>query len=162
MIEQQYRDLFGRYITLVSAWVKGEKMLNRVTGAYEAPDETVMKETESVVMPQGEDRSGFRKGLISAIGAHKLDHPDDELDFSKIFPDLFKRLRDHHLGERKKGIKRVRDNYLRYLNNEQSSLLPKEVRQIEEMQETMVKRYRYCAHCARDAILFLMQRRYSG
>jgi predicted Ser/Thr protein kinase len=160
--EQQYRELFKKYVSIVSAWVKNEKVQNKHTGAYEKPDEAVMMEMESVVMIAGEDRGNFRKGLISNIGAHRLENPDSsELDYTKIFPDLFKRLRDHHFGERRKALRRVRDNYLRVLTSEQASLLPKELKQIEEMLATMVKKYAYCEHCSRDAILFLMQKRYA-
>jgi predicted Ser/Thr protein kinase len=147
---------------LVSAWTKGERMRNRVTGDYEKPDENVMGEMESIVMGEEDDKSDFRRQLITSIGAHKLDHPDDkEIDYTKIFPDLFRRLRDHYFGERKKVIRRLRDNYLRYLSDEKGLLLPKELAQIEGMLNTMVSKYRYCPDCARDSILFLMRRRYA-
>jgi predicted Ser/Thr protein kinase len=160
--EQQYRDLFERYVTFVSAWVKGEKMRNKVTGAYEKPDENILVEMESIVMPQGDDRAEFRRSLIASIGANKLEHPDEQsIHYEKIFPDLFRRLRDHYFGERKKVVRRVRDNYYRYLNDEAKSLLPKELAQLETMVKTMTGKYGYCEHCARDAILFLMKRRYA-
>jgi predicted Ser/Thr protein kinase len=160
--EMQYRELFERYVTIVSAWVKGEKMKNRITGAYDKPDENVMAEMEGIIMGEDDDRTDFRRGMISSIGAHKLDHPDDKgIDYSKIFPDLFRRLRDHYFGERKKVIRRLRDNYLRYLSDEKNALLPKELAQIEAMLKTMTGRYGYCDHCSRDTILFLMRRRYA-
>ena len=160
--EQQYRELFERYVQFVSAFVKGEKMRNKITGAYDKPDENIMTEMESIVMPEGDDRGDFRRSLIASIGAHKLEHPDDPtIAYEKIFPDLFRRLRDHYFGERKKVIRRVRDNYYRYLNDEAKSLLPKELTQIETMLKTMTTRYKYCDHCARDAILSLMKRRYA-
>ena len=160
--EAQYREIFERYVGIVSSWVQGEKMRNRVTGAYDKPDENVMTEVEAIVMGESDDRGDFRRGLISSIGANKLDHPNDtEIDYSKIFPDLFRRLRDHYFGERKKVIRRLRENYLRFLNDEKAALLPKELAQIETMLSTMTSRYGYCEHCARDAILFLMRRRYA-
>lgn len=160
--EQQYRDLFERYVQIVSAWVKGEKMRNRITGDYEKPDENIMVEMEGIVMPDGDDRGDFRRSLISSVGAHRLEHPEDKtFHYEKIFPDLFRRLRDHYFGERKKVIRRVRDNYYRFLNDEKKALLAKELTQIEAMLQSMTTRYHYCEHCARDAILFLMKRRYA-
>jgi serine protein kinase len=160
--DRQYHELFERYVQLVSSWVKGEKVKNRVTGAYDKPDENVMVEMEGIVMGEGDDRGEFRRSLIASIGASKLEHPDDiTLDYAKIFPDLFRRLRDHYFGERKKVIRRVRDNYYRFLSDEQKSLLPREVAQVETMMATMTSKYGYCEHCARDAILFLMKRRYA-
>jgi predicted Ser/Thr protein kinase len=160
--EGQYRELFERYVTCVSAWVKGEKMRNRVTGEYEKPDDKIMIEMEGIVMGDGDDRGDFRRGLISSIGANRLDHPDEkQIDYPKVFPDLFRRLRDHYFGERKKVIRRMRDNYFRFLNEEKAQLLAKEAAQIEGMLQTMVTKYNYCTHCSRDAILFLMKRRYA-
>jgi predicted Ser/Thr protein kinase len=159
--EMQYRELFERYVTIVSHWVKGEKVRNRVTGEYEAPDEDRMRELERIVMPPGEDRRAFRRGLISAVGAYRLDHPDaGEIDWVGIFPDAFRRLRDHYFDERKTQLRRGREDVLRYLSDGRSSLDEKALKRVESTLRTMRERYGYCEHCAQDAILFLMRRRY--
>jgi predicted Ser/Thr protein kinase len=159
--EAQYRELFGRYVTLVSHWVKGEKVRNRVTGEYAAPDEDRMVEFEKIIMPSGDDRGTFRRGLISAVGAFRLDHPGStEFDFVAIFPDLFRRLRDHYFEERKKQMRRSREEVLRYLSDERSLLDEKARRRVEDTLRAMRERYGYCERCAQDAFLFLMRRRY--
>jgi predicted Ser/Thr protein kinase len=159
--ESQYRELFVRYVTLVSHWVKGEKLRNPVTGAYEPPDEQRMAELEKIVMPSGDDRRNFRRGLISAIGAFRLDHPDaSEIDYAAIFPDLFRRLRDHYFEERKRQLRRNREDVLRYLSDERSSLDEKARGRVADTLRTMRERYGYCEQCAQDAVLFLMRRRY--
>ena len=161
--EGQYRELFGRYATLVSHWVKGEKVQNRVTGEYEAPDEGRMAELERIVMPPAEDPAVFRRGVISAVGAFRLDHPDvKEIDFVGIFPDLFRRLRDHYYEERKRQIRRVREDVLRYLSDERDTLEEKARREVEGTVRRMRERYGYCEHCAQDALMFLMRRRYDA
>ncbi|MFO0580957.1 MAG: serine protein kinase PrkA [Anaeromyxobacter sp.] len=161
--EGQYRELFGRYAALVSSWLKGEKVQNRLTGASEPPDEARMTEFEGVVMPPGEDRGAFRRGLVSAIGAFRLDHPDaKEIDYVAIFPDLFRRLREHTYEERKRQIRRTREDVLRYLSDERDRLEDKARRHVEETVRRMRDRYGYCEHCAQDALLFLMRRRYEG
>jgi serine protein kinase len=159
--ESQYRDLFGRYVTMVSHWVKGEKLQDRVTGVYAPPDEARMVEFEKIVMPTGDDRGNYRRGLISAVGAYRLDHPDaKEIDYLAIFPDLFRRLREHYFEERRRQLRRSREDVLRYLSDEREHLDPKAKRQVEETLRAMRERYGYCEHCAQDAILFLMRRRY--
>lgn len=161
--EGQYRELFGRYVTLVSHWVKGEKVRNRVTGDYALPEEDRMIEFEKIVMLQGEDRGTYRRGLISAVGAFRLDHPDAaEIDYVAIFPDLFRRLRDHYFEERKRQLHRSKENVLRYLSDDRAGLDERARKQVESTLETMRQRYGYCEHCAQDAILFLMRRRYEG
>jgi predicted Ser/Thr protein kinase len=159
--EAQYRELFVRYVTIVSHWVKGEKLRNPVTGDYEPPDEQRMAELEKIVMPPGEDRKNFRRGLISAIGAFRLDHPDStEIDYAAIFPDLFRRLRDHYFEERKRQLRRSREEVLRYLSDERGALDEKARSRVEDALRVLRERYGYCEHCAQDAVRFLMRRRY--
>jgi len=159
--EAQYRELFGRYVTLVSHWVKGEKVKNRVTGAFDPPDEARMVELEGLVMPPGDDRAAFRKGVISSIGAFRLDHPGgEELDYVAIFPDAFRRLRDHYYEERRRQLKQSKEHLLRSLSDDKGGMDQKTLRQVEETLATLRARYGYCEHCAKDAVLFLMRRRY--
>jgi len=159
--ESQYRELFGRYVTQVSHWVKGERIRNRITGVDEPASEERMAEFEGIVVQPGEDRATFRRALISAIGAFRLDHPDvPEIDLHAIFPDLFRRLRDHYHEERKRQLRRSKEHLLQFLSDERSTLDERTLRQVSETLERMRGRYGYCEHCAQEAILFLLQRRY--
>ena len=159
--EAQYRELFVRYVTLVSHWVKGERLRNPLTGESEAPDEQRMTELEKIVMPHGEDRKEFRRGLISAVGAFRLDHPDTKaIEYAAIFPDLFRRLRDHYYDERKRQLRRSREDVLRYLSDARGSLDEKGRVQVEQTLRNLRERYGYCEACAQDAVLFLLRRRY--
>lgn len=159
--EGQYAELFERYIQNVSHWVKGEKMRNRVTGQMEAPDEARMAEFEAVVMPRGEDSTEFRRGLISSIGAHRLDNPEGAMDYANIFGELFRRLRAHYYEERKRVLRKNNDNILKYLSEDRGTLTSKEQAQVESTLRTMESKYGYCENCAKDAILFLMRKRYA-
>jgi predicted Ser/Thr protein kinase len=159
--EAQYREVFGRYVTQVSHWVKGERLRNAVTGEYEPADERRMAELERIVMPPGDDPREFRRGLISSIGAFRLDHPDAaEIEYVAIFPDLFRRLRDHYYEERKRELRRSREDVLRYLSDERASLDERARRRVEETLRNLRDRYGYCEACAQDAVLFLLRRRY--
>ena len=160
--EAQYRELFERYLQNVSHWVKNEKMLNRMTGEMERPDEKRMGELEAIFMPKGEDAGEFRRGLITQIGAHRLDNPDGVLDYARIFPDLFRRLREHFFEERKRVLRRNEENVLKYLSDDRGTLSAKERTQVEETLKAMSQRYGYCEHCAKDAILFVMRERYTA
>ena len=159
--EEQYQDLFERYVQAVSHWVKGERMRNRITGEMEKPDERRMSEVEAIVMPKGEDAGEFRRGLIAQIGAHKLDNPDAEMDYGRIFPDLHRRMRDHFFEERKRVVRRNTENLLKYLAGDKSSLTSKELTAVEQTIATMKSKYGYCEGCAKETILFVARRRYS-
>ncbi|HEY6101038.1 MAG TPA: serine protein kinase PrkA, partial [Anaeromyxobacter sp.] len=89
------------------------------------------------------------------------DHPDAaEIDYVAIFPDLFRRLRDHYFEERKRQLRRSREDVLRYLSDDRGSLDEKARARVEDTLRTMRERYGYCEQCAQDAVLFLMRRRY--
>jgi predicted Ser/Thr protein kinase len=158
--EIRYRELFERYLIHISHWVKVERILNRITGQMERPDEGRMSDMESIVMPKGEDSGEFRRGLIAHIGAHKLDNPEGELDYARIFPDLFRRLRGHFFDERKRVLQKNKENILKYLSEDRASLSAKEAAQVESSLKAMVSKYGYCENCAKDALVFLMRKRY--
>ncbi len=160
--ENQYEDLFARYVQNVSHWVKGERMRNRITGEFEKPDEQHMAEMEGIIMPRSEDSGEFRRGLIGSIGAAKLDNPDLAIDYMRIFPDVFRRLRDHFFEERKRVLRRNKENILKHLSDERGTLTSKERTQVEETLSAMKQRYGYCEDCAKDTILFLMRERYGS
>ncbi len=162
--EEQYRDWFERYIHHVTAWVRQEKVRNRVTGEDEEPDADLMGEMEAVVMGSETDRDDFRRSLISTIGAYRLEHPAEEgeaLEYPRIFPEIFRRLRDHFHEERRRQIRRVFEAFLDMLDAEPENVpAGKKRRQVEEMLAGLRDRYGYCDSCARDAVLALMKRRY--
>jgi predicted Ser/Thr protein kinase len=160
--EGQYQDLFERFISNVSHWVKGEKMRNRITGDMERPDEKRMGEMEEIIMPKGEDPGEFRRGLISQIGAHKLDNPDAAMDYSRIFPDFFKRLRAHFFEERRRMLRKNTENILKSLSDDKGQLSSKEQVQVDQTLQAMAAKYGYCVDCAKESILFLMRKRYPG
>jgi predicted Ser/Thr protein kinase len=158
----QYRELFDRYLAMVSSWVKGERIRNRVTGEYEPPDENRMAEFERIVTSSEENRSEFRRSLIAAVGAFRVDHPGAEVDTAAIFPDLFRRLREHYFEERKREISRGKEHLLKYIAGDAAGLDDRARRDVERTLATLRERYGYCEHCGRDAVFFLLRRRYEA
>ena len=67
--ESRYLDLFSRYVQNVSQHLKGEKLFDEVTDDYVDPDQQLMKDVESSILPEKEDTDEFRKALIGKIGA---------------------------------------------------------------------------------------------
>jgi predicted Ser/Thr protein kinase len=159
--EKQYRTMFERYVLHVLAWTRGERLRNPHTGENERPDEEMLAQTEAIVMAGSEDRRDFRRGLISAVGAYRLEHSEGEIDYSQIFPDLFRRLRDHFFDERKRTLRKNAEKVLRYLGDERSQLSAREQQQVGETLRSMQDKYGYCEHCAKDGIVLLLSRRYT-
>ena len=83
------------------------------------------------------------------------------MDYSQIFPDLFRKLRDHFFDERKRTLRRNSEKMLRYLGDERGLLTPKEVQQVESTLTGMKSRFGCCDYCAKDALLLLITKRYT-
>lgn len=159
--DSQYLELFERYVQTVSAFVKGEKVHNRLTGAMEPPDEGRMREFETFVMQKGEDAVAFRRAIISSVGAWRIDNPTAPVDYHLIFPDLFARLSDHFFEERKKQLRRNVENILKSFTDEAATLAPRERQAVRETLDALASRYGYTEASARDAIVFLMKKRHA-
>jgi hypothetical protein len=94
------------------------------------------------------------------VGAHRLEHPEGEIDYSQIFPDLFRRLRDHFFDERKRTLRKNAERVLRHLGEERGKLAAREQTQAQETLQGLEK-YGYCEHCAKDGIVLLLAKRYT-
>ncbi len=101
--EVRYGELFERYVSHVSVWVKGEKIRNPHTGAAENPDERMMREIEGLLGVKQKNEE-HRRGLISTIAAWAIDHPGQKIVNSVVFPQPMKRLRETFFADRRKGV----------------------------------------------------------
>ncbi|MBL9025257.1 MAG: serine protein kinase PrkA [Myxococcales bacterium] len=101
--ETRYKELFDRYVTHVSVWVKGETIRNPHTGDYEKADERLMREVEGLIgVTQKND--DHRKSLISFIAAWAIDHPGQRAVNEVVFPELLRKLQEAVFAERRKPI----------------------------------------------------------
>ncbi|PKN58371.1 MAG: serine protein kinase [Deltaproteobacteria bacterium HGW-Deltaproteobacteria-14] len=103
--EQQYEDLFARYILHVSYALKGEKLYNAATGRYEAPDTQLMGQLEKVWEITG-DLDRFRKDLVSRVGAWRVEHQADEIAYRRLFPKLIGTLEDDYYKSQRAKVQR--------------------------------------------------------
>lgn len=163
--ELRYVELFERYMVNVGIWVKGEKVRNPHTGAFENPDERMMREVEGLlgVKQKNEDH---RRGLISTIAAWAIDHPGEKIVNSVVFPQPMKRLRETVFTERRKGVAQVvRDlvSLLRDQRKQESSWgdLHEEERKNATLALGRLKAMGYCEHCALDGASAVLRARFS-
>jgi serine protein kinase len=159
--DAHYRELFERYVQSVSAWVKGERVSNKVTGQSEKPDEARIIDFEGYIRSKADDPLEFRKSIISSVGAWRIENADAKVDYAVIFPDLFSRLTQHFFEERRKQLRRVIENVLRSFTDERAIMAPKDLQQVGTVLETMQRRFGYSPQAAKDAAVFLMKKRYA-
>lgn len=101
--ETKYQELFDKYVTHVSAGVKGEKIRNAITGDFEDPDERMMKEIEGYLNVE-DDHEAYRRSLISSVAAWAIDHPGQQLDNALVFAEPLRRLRAAVFAERRRPV----------------------------------------------------------
>jgi predicted Ser/Thr protein kinase len=157
--EQQYVDLFERYVQHVSVWVKKERLYNRVTQRYEEPDEKMMAEVERLLDVKG-DPQDWRRQLISAIAAWALDHPGQKVDSAAVFPQHIKRMREAIFADRRQAVATLARDIVVLVREEGVGVDPERRREAQAAIEGLVRRFGYCPSCAADAASLLVRKRF--
>lgn len=151
-------ELFERYIKHVSAWTKKEKLPDPVAGKLVDPDSDLMKRVEDVLLSAQEAPEDFRRSIIGQIGAYKLEHPDDKVDYELLFGSYMKRLNEDFYNQRKKAVERLEQAFLKVLDGDDKDIDAKEHEQVDRFRRNLIARG-YTDASARNAVAFTMQRR---
>ena len=106
-------------------------------------------------------REEFRREVISRIGAWSLDHVGRKPDYEKIFPRPIAHLREAFFGDRKKQIRKINEDLLVYLVDGPARMPADAAEASLKTLEGLKQRFGYCDHCAKDAVLALVRKRYS-
>jgi predicted Ser/Thr protein kinase len=157
--EEKYGELFDRYIQHVSVWVKKERILNRVTGQYEEPDEKLMKEVERLLDVKG-DAGEARKQMISAIAAWSLDHQGDKVEAVRVFPHYLRRIREAMYSERRAAVAKLAKGIVLFVREQGEGLDDEQKQAASGCLDRMRARYGYCEHCAADAASVTLRKRF--
>ena len=158
--EGLYDELLERYITHVSHFLKKEKLRNKMTGAYESPDEDFMSEIELALSKPGENKGTFRQSVINQIGAWKIDNPVDTVNYRTLFPKHLQHLREAYYERNKGSVRKQAEGLLKLLAGGAKTLEVDTRQEAEAMLARLKERYGYCDACARDAVAYLLKRRY--
>jgi predicted Ser/Thr protein kinase len=157
--EEQYTELFDRYVQHVSAWLKKERLYNRVTQRYEDPDETTMGEVERLLDAKGEAAEA-RGQLISAIAAWAIEHPGKKVEAAQVFPHHLRRMREAIFADKRPEIAALARDLVLLVREEGAGLDAERRKRTEAVIERMMGRFGYCRHCASDAASMLLRRRF--
>jgi predicted Ser/Thr protein kinase len=157
--EEQYAELLDRYVQHVSAWVKKERLFNRVTRQYEEPDETTMGEVERLLDVKTEP-SEARAQIIGAIAAWAIDHPGQKVEAAHVFPQHLRRMREAIFADKRPEIAALARDIVILVREEGTGLDAERRRRAEAAIERMTSRFAYCKHCASDASSLLLRKRF--
>ncbi len=158
--EARYTELFGRYVTHVSFWVKREKLRNPHTGQYEDPDERLMGEVEGLLGAK-ENAQELRNSLINSIAAWAIDHPDDPIDHPRIFASQLRKLREAVFAERRLPVAKLCRDLMLLLRAEGSGLDEARRSAAARTLEELKRRFGYEDVSAGDAAAVLVSERFA-
>jgi serine protein kinase len=157
--EQQYAELFDRYVLHVSSWVKKERLFNRVTGGYEDADEKMMREVEKLLDVRSEPQD-WRRQLISGIAAYSLDHPGVRIEATQVFPQHLRKMREAIFAERRTAVAKLTKDVVILLREDGVGLDAEHRKDAEETVARLNKRYGYEASSAVEMASMLLRRRF--
>lgn len=158
--ESRYSELFERYVTHVNYWLKGEKLRNPVTGAYEDPDPRLMQEVEAV-LGAADQAEESRRGLINTIAAWVIDHPDQPIDHARIFASQHKRLRESVFAERRGAVAKLGRDLVLLLREDGAGLDAQRRAAATRTLEDLKRRFGYEDSSAADAAGVLLSERFA-
>jgi serine protein kinase len=158
--DQQYDDLFEKYVQHVSVWVKKERIRNRHTGEYEDPDENMMREIERLLDIKG-GAEDARKQMISAIAAWAIDHPGQKVDAAQVFPQYLRRLRDAIFADKRGGVAKIARDIVILVRDEGSGLDAQRSKTARAALDRLAQKFQYCDSCGVDLASMLLRKRYN-
>jgi len=161
----QWEDFIKKYVQHTSLVLKKEKYKNPLTGKLEDPDYPLIEEFEKIIeAPTVEgDLLTFRNGIIAQIGAWSLDHPNETVTYSKVFPEYWRKLEKHYYQTQKDLLTKMHNALLLYGKESSgpSTGIPEEGERLaRDTVENMKKRLGYTDESAKEVITFLMKSRY--
>lgn len=157
--DAQHEELFSRYVTQVSMWVKGERYPDPLTGQLRDPDQALFDRIEDLL--DVDEPDDFRRNLINLVAAHAIDNPGEELRPSEVFPDLLRALKEAYYAEHAEQIATLVGDALRILGEDAAGLEPAAVRGAELLISRLQADAGYCHPCARSVLAVLLKERYS-
>lgn len=156
--EGRYAELFDRYVQHVNVWTRKERIRNRLTGDYEEPDEKLMHEVERLLDIKG-DVDSARRQLINGFAGWSLDHPDQKVEASVVFPHHLRTIRDAVLAERRPAVARLTRDLVVLVREAGAGLDLPRTKDAEQALARLLK-LGYCQSCAGDAASTLLRKRF--
>jgi predicted Ser/Thr protein kinase len=155
--EHSHLGLFDRYVTHVSHSVKQERVHNPVTGQDEDPDLELMNRVEDKL--DVDNSKVFRDDLLGAIAAWAIDHPDQDVDYERLFPRYLEQLRQAYFDERRGQIGEIGRAVVALL--EEDDTLESGLREgAQQALNVLTTRYGYEKSSAKVALGALVAARY--
>jgi predicted Ser/Thr protein kinase len=156
--ESEYSRFFLEYFRHVKAYGSRERIYNASTNSYEAPNEELMASVERKV-GVSEPREVFRSNIMTRIAAWALDHPQQPIDYHKLFPNILAALLEDFYRDRNRMLTLIEQDILKFGSEDFALLSSDDQKQVRDVLQRMQSRYGYCQNCAKDVIAFVLKNR---
>jgi len=142
--EDAIRRLCGNYVDNIKAYTQKEKVKNKFTGAYDEPDERLMRSIEKKIDIPDSRKDDFRREIMNFIGALSLDGKS----FDYLSNERLRRALELKLFEdQKDSIK---------LSSLVSNVMDADTQEkIDVVKARLERDYGYCEICASDVLSFV-------
>jgi serine protein kinase len=142
--EDAIRRLCGNYVDNIKAYTQKEKVKNKFTGAYDEPDERLMRSIEKKIDIPDSRKDDFRREIMNFIGALSLDGKSfDYLSNERLRHALELKL----FEDQKDSIK---------LSSLVSNVMDEDTQEKIDVVKTRLQRdYGYCEICASDVLSYV-------
>jgi hypothetical protein len=159
---RSYEDYISKYIMNINSMIKNEKVKNLVTSKFEEPDLYSVKEFEANIHLK-ENAETFRSHIISKLGAWSLDNPGKKIVYTDVLDGLTKQLKESFRNEQRKIIKKVANDLVYYVQEDNQSGLSKDGKeQIEIIINELKTKHGYSKSGAISCLKYLIQKRYDN
>ncbi len=136
--------LCGNYIDNIKAYTQKEKVRNTFTGAYEEPDERLMRSIEEKIDIPESRKDDFRREIMNYIGALAIDGKHFDYTMNER---LHKALELKLFEDQKDSIK---------LTTLVSQVVDKDAQaKIDVVKHRLIEQYGYCEICSTDVLNFV-------
>lgn len=152
-------ELLERYVTHVAHAVKGERVLNPVTGKQEEPDADLMERVEGQLGVR--NAADFRRDVMGRIASYAIDHPGARIEHARVFSDLLLALEGAWFRQHKKQVEQILRDALALLDGAEVS--PPERKNLARATlERLRADLGYVDASAKVALFALLEARYTG
>lgn len=152
--KESYADLFRRYILHVCSWTKKERLLDPFLKKAIDADEKFMASIEQSLLAPHESKNDFRDQIIAKIAAFRLENQDAILDYTILFANHLKRLKESLYHEQKSVVRKAINHFMSL--NVGNDAIDKNHIQAITLQQGLYK-LSYNDMSAREAMAYLLQ-----
>jgi len=156
-VEAKIKD----YIRHVKAYVRNEKIEDKITGNEMDPDEKVMEWIEEK-LEINYDKDEFRRELIRKMAYARIENKDmEEIDSKSVYSDLFENLENGLFNEKLQkmplSLEELKYGIKKFGTEKFEELSKSYKKYVKGIIDYMVEYYGYCENCAKEVLLYSLE-----